>query len=96
MSNGPTEKEVTITLNGNIPVPSVDPVQIKKDNQKVRWCSEYPFEIRFDNGATYQSSSGGTGCANRAVSDTFSEIKRYKYTIIVNGIANDPEVDVKP
>ena len=98
MSNGLPDKQVTITLNGSgLPVPDVDPVEVKKDNQKVRWCAEFPFTIRFDGGAgTFTSSSGGTGCTNRAQSGTFSEVKKYKYTIIANGQENDPDVDVKP
>ena len=98
MSNGQPDKEVTITLNGSgLPVPSVDPVPVKKDNQKVRWCADFPFTIRFDAGAgTFTSSPNGSGCANRAQSGTFGEIKKYKYTIIANGRENDPEVDVRP
>lgn len=98
MSNGQEDKLVTITLNGSgLPIPSLDPVPVKKDNQKVRWCAEFPFEIRFDEGfGTYPSSPGGNGCANRATAGTFGEIKKYKYTIVANGQENDPEVDVKP
>ena len=98
MSNGQPDKEVTITLNGSgLPVPNIDPVEVKKDNQKVRWCADFPFIIRFDGGAgTFTSSPNGSDCANRAQSGTFSEIKKYNYTIIANNQENDPEVDVKP
>lgn len=97
MSNGQPDKIVTISLNGSgLPVPDIDPVQVKKDNQKVRWCADFPFEIRFAEGFNYTSSTGGTGCANRAVSDTFADVKKYKYTIVANGQENDPEVDVRP
>lgn len=98
MSNGQPDKQVTITLNGSgLPVPDIDPVEVKKDNQKVRWCADFPFKIVFEGGAgTFTSSANGGGCANRAQSNTFGEIKKYKYTIFANNQENDPEVDVKP
>ncbi len=95
MANEQAEKVVTITMQNGRPVASPDPVQIKKDEQKVKWCSEFDFKIEID-GVGVKYSSGGNGCAFQAKSDKFSQEKKYKYSITANGVTNDPEVDVKP
>src|SRR5262245_58360055 len=98
MSSLESEKVVTITLDSNgFPVAVPESAQIKKDNQKVRWCSEYDFALTFDGGyseLTY--NSGGNDCRYRCSSGTFGEIKKYKYSITINGKTTDPDVDVKP
>lgn len=92
-----SEKVVRVTLNGSgLPVPDQDPVEVKKDNQRVRWCADFDFDIRVDEYSDVQKLPGNGDCAFRVMSGTFSEIKRYKYTIIANGQENDPGVDVKP
>lgn len=98
MSNGQSEKLVTITLNSSgFPVADPESAQIQKDNQKVRWCSAYDFALTFDGGysdLTY--NAGGSNCTYRCTSGTFGEIKKYKYSITINGKTTDPDVDVKP
>jgi hypothetical protein len=92
-----SEKVVRITLNGSgLPVPDQDPVAVKKDNQKVRWCADFDFDIRVDGYSDVQKLPGSGGCAFRVMSGTFSDERRYKYTIIANGQENDPDVDVLP
>lgn len=95
MANEQAEKVVTITMQNGLPVASPDPVQVKKNEQKVKWCSEFEFKIDI-NGVGVHYSSGGGGCAFQAKSDKFSQEKTYKYSITANGVTNDPEVDVKP
>jgi hypothetical protein len=91
------DKVVRVTLNGSgLPVPDQDPVQVKKDNQKVRWCADFDFDIRVDGYSDVQKLPGNGGCAYRVMSGTFNEITSYKYTIIANGQENDPGLDVKP
>ncbi len=91
------DKVVRVTLNGSgLPVPDQDPVEVKKDNQRVRWCADFDFDIRVDGYNDVQKLPGNGDCAHRVMSGTFSEIKQYKYTIIANGRENDPGVDVKP
>lgn len=91
------DKVVRVTLNGSgLPVPDQDPVVVQKDNQKVRWCADFDFEIRIDGYNSVQKTSGNGDCAFRVTTDTFRDVKRYKYTIIANGQENDPDVDVRP
>jgi hypothetical protein len=40
-----------------------------------------------------KSNNGGDW---RVTSGTFADIKRYKYTIIANGVENDPVLDILP
>jgi hypothetical protein len=98
MSNGQPDKEVSITLNGSgFPVADPDSAQVKKDNQKERWCSDYEFTLTFENGYSDLSyTSGGTGCKYRCTSGAFGEVQKYKYAITINGKTTDPDVDVKP
>jgi len=96
MSNG-TEKFVQITLNeSGLPVANPDPVEVKKDNQKVRWCANFEFQITMPGYSDLTYNSGGTDCRYKCTSGTFGEVKKYKYSITANGQTNDPEVDVKP
>lgn len=91
------DRVVRITLNGSgLPVPDQDPVQVKKDNQKVRWCADFDFQIRVDGYNDITPGGGGSDCRFRVMSGIFSEERNYKYTIIANGRENDPEVEVKP
>lgn len=97
MANGQPDKVVNITLNGSgVPVPDQETVEVKKDNQKVRWCADFEFTIEIDGYTNLNYGSGGTNCPFRCESGTFSEIKQYKYTIRANGQENDPFIDVKP
>lgn len=93
-----SDKVVRVTLNGSgLPVPDQDPVTVKKDNQRIRWCADFDFNIRIDGYTDLQKSPGGNSdCAFRVSTSTFSDVKRYKYTIIANGQENDPDVDVLP
>lgn len=98
MSNGNPDKVVTITLNSSgLPVPDHDPVEVKKDSQKIRWCADFQFTITIEgySDVNYGSSSGctfsaKTGFFNAAVGT------HYKYSITANGKTNDPGIDVKP
>lgn len=92
-----SDKVVRVTLNGSgLPVPDQDPIQIKKDNQVVRWCADFDFDIRIDGYSDVKKNGAGPGCAFRVSSGTFADIKRYKYTIIANGQENDPDIDILP
>lgn len=91
------DKVVRVTLDvSGLPVPDQDPVVVQKDNQKVRWCAEFDFEIRIDGYSSVQKTGGNGDCAFRVTTDVFREAKRYKYTIVANGKENDPDVDVRP
>ncbi|HET8774579.1 MAG TPA: hypothetical protein VFP80_12325 [Thermoanaerobaculia bacterium] len=75
-------------------MPDQDPIQIRKDNQKVRWCADFKFTIDVDGYTDMKYSNGGSdyGCTT----GTFAEIKKYKYSITANGVTNDPELDIRP
>jgi hypothetical protein len=96
MDNGQSEKVVRITMAGGLPVPDQDPVVVKKDTQKVRWCADFDFRITVDGYSDIKHSSAGTDCDFQAKSGAFNTIKQYKYTISANGVDNDPLLDIKP
>jgi hypothetical protein len=97
MANGLSEKLIRITLDDDgTPVPDQETAEVRKDNQKVRWCADFEFEIAIDGYDDVTYGSGGTDCRFRCTTGTFGEIKRYKYSIVANGKENDPFLDVKP
>ena len=92
-----SEKIVRITLNGSgLPVPDQDPVRVKKDSQKIRWCSEFEFQITIEGYDDLKYGSGSGDCEYKCTTGTFHEVTTYKYSITANGQTNDPEVDVFP
>lgn len=95
MSNG-DEKYVTITLDSTgLPVANPDPVYVKKDSQKVRWCADFSFTITID-GASADSTSGPSGCNQTVKKGPWGKVGQIKYSITANGQTNDPTVDVQP
>jgi flagellar basal body rod protein FlgF len=93
MSSEQPEKVVRITMKDGIPVPDVDPVEVKQNVQKLRWAADFDFRITMDGYADLQYSNGGEFTCKTG---NFREEKRYKYTISANGVDNDPSVDIKP
>lgn len=88
------DKVVRITMQNGLPIPDQDPVECKKDNQKVRWSADFDFQIDI-NGYTNVTYTNGGG-EYRCTTGTFAEITNYKYSITANGITNDPNLDIKP
>jgi len=88
------DKVVRITMQNGLPVPDQDPVEVKKDNQKVRWHADFDFQIDIDgyNDVNYTNGGGDYRCTT----GTFADIKQYKYSITANGVTNDPNLDIKP
>lgn len=96
MSEQP-DKVIRVTLDSSgLPIPSENPVHAKKDNQRIRWCADFDFQIEVDGYADLSSGKNGGDCRFQVTSGKFGEIKEYKYTIIANGKANDPEIVVDP
>lgn len=89
------EKVVRITMQNGLPVPDQDPIVVKKDNQKVRWCADFDFKIDVDGYDEMHYANGGNP-AYRCTTGTFADIRKYKYSITANGVTNDPELDIKP
>lgn len=90
------DKVVRITMEDGVPVPDVDPVQVRRANQKIRWCADFEFQISIDGYGDLDYAPGGDACAFRCTTGTFPEVHRHKYTISANGVDNDPEIDVEP
>lgn len=92
-----SDKVVRVTLNGSgLPVPDQDPIVVQKDNQKIRWCADFDFQIVVTGYTDLTSGTGGSDCAFRVSTGTFPEVRQYKYSIHANGQENDPGIDVKP
>lgn len=91
------DKVVRVTLDpSGLPIPSENPVHTEKDNQKIRWCADFDFQIEVDGYADLTSQKNGSDCRFKVTSGKFGEIKQYKYSIIANGHTNDPEIVVDP
>ncbi|PYQ31384.1 MAG: hypothetical protein DMF56_05680 [Acidobacteria bacterium] len=78
-----------------MPVPDQDPVRVKKGNQKVKWCADFPFTISIDGYSDVSYGADGDASHN-CKTGYFTEEKRYKYSIAANGKINDPEVEIIP
>jgi hypothetical protein len=90
------DKVVTITLDASgSPVPSINPVPVRKNKQKIKWCSDFQFTITID-GYTEIKYGSGDGSAFNAKTGHFPAEQTHKYSITANGVTNDPEIDVKP
>lgn len=91
------DKVVRITLDGSgMPVPDQDPIDVMRNEQKVKWCADFAFGIRIDGyDDVTDDTPGGSGCAFRVKTGFFPGTS-YKYTIIANGKENDPTIIVKP
>lgn len=93
MSTEQPDKVVRITMQNGIPVPDQDPIQVKKDGQKLRWAADFDFRITIDGYTDLKYSNGADFTCKTG---SFSTEKQYKYTISANGVDNDPTIDVKP
>ena len=89
------DKVVRVTLDrSGLPVPDQDPVQVKKDSQKVRWEADFDFRITIDGYDELKHSNGGG--SYECKTGVFVNERTYKYTISANGKDNDPSLDIKP
>lgn len=87
------DKVVRITMQNGIPVPDQDPIEVKKDVQKLRWTAEFDFRITIDG---YNDLHYSHGSDYTCKTGNFNTERRYKYTISANGVDNDPNIDIKP
>ncbi len=91
------DKVVRITLNqAGFPVPDQDPVPVKQNAQKVRFCADFDFSVRINDYTDVSKSRNGGDCAFEVKTGIFGDEKQYKYDIIANGNVTDPILDVKP
>lgn len=91
------DKVVRITMQGGIPVPDQDPIELKKGDQKLQWCADFDFRITIvDYNDVKYGNGGGSSCAFWCKTGQFDQERRYKYTISAGGVDNDPNIDIKP
>jgi hypothetical protein len=91
------DRVVRLSLNASgLAVPDQDPVEVRKGNQKVKWCAEFPFTIDIDGYSDVKDSGPDADGPHNRKTGYFNEEKRYKYSITANGKVNDPGLDVKP
>ncbi|MFL6247334.1 MAG: hypothetical protein ACJ74H_14990 [Thermoanaerobaculia bacterium] len=91
------DKVVRITMQGGIPVPDQDPIELKKNDQKLQWCADFDFRITIDGYNDVKYATGGaSSCAFSCKTGNFDQERRYKYTISAGGVDNDPNIDIKP
>src|SRR4028118_54104 len=92
------DKLVRITLDPTgLPVPDVETVKVKKDQQKITWCADFDFSIEFDDYPDVRRGQGqGPDCPFSWKSGQFKEVRTYKYSITANGNTNAPEVEIMP
>lgn len=100
MPNNRPDKVVRLTLNNSgMPVPDQDPVQVWRNEQKVRWVADFEFQITVDGYDDLHYSTGGQGNSDhRCTTGYFGDDanKTYKYTISANGVDNDPTLEIQP
>jgi hypothetical protein len=91
------DKKVHLSLDASgMPVPDHDPVQVKKGNQKVKWCADFPFKIDIAEYGDVSYGAGDDDGPHNCKTGYFARERRYKYSITANGKTNDPGLDVIP
>jgi len=99
MANEEPDKVINITLDGaGLPVPDQNPIQVKKDKQKIKWCAEFQFAIEIDGYNDVKYGTGSGSCAHTAKTGNFTGASgtRYKYAIKANNRTNDPDIQIVP
>lgn len=88
------DKVVRITMQNGLPIPDQDPIEVRRDQQKVRWSAAFDFTIDIDGykDVKYTNGSGEYRCTT----GTFADVTKYKYSITANGVTNDPDLVIKP
>ncbi|MEK6374398.1 MAG: hypothetical protein AABO58_17055 [Acidobacteriota bacterium] len=90
-----SDKKVTVTITSRTISVHPDPVQPKKEQDKVKWeCDTSAFAIDL---AGQRIQSRPEGSKHVGMSNTFSKVEKLKYTVSAPGADPlDPEVDVQP
>jgi hypothetical protein len=95
MAHETSEKVVRISMNGGLPVPDHDPIEVQKNNQKIKWAADFPFKIDIDGYTDVAHGKDGDG-PHHAKTGAFVTERKHKYSITANGVTNDPDIIVKP
>jgi hypothetical protein len=90
------DKVVNITMQKGLPVPNPDPVPVKLGCQRITWAADFNFRISIQDHDDVSYPRGASMGTFLAKSGTFSEVRNHKYTIVANGVENDPGIEVKP
>ena len=98
MANDKPDKVVRLSKNSaGLGVPDQDPVEVNRGDQKIRWCADFPFTIDIDGYTDVKYTTNGDGNPDpyNCKSGYFSGTS-HKYSITVDGLVNDPEIQIKP
>jgi len=91
------DKVVRLSLNSKgMPVPDQDPVYVKKNEQKVKWCASFPFTIEIEGHKELKYGPGDGDGAHNCKTGYFDQERKHKYSITANGNTNDPDVEIVP
>lgn len=94
MANDHPEKAVRITLDRTgLPVPDHDPIEVRKNNHKIRFEADFPFTVDIDGYSDVKHSSTPP---YHAKTGPFPDERTHKYSITANGQTHDPDIVVKP
>jgi hypothetical protein len=98
MANDMPDKVVRLSLNAEgFAVPDQDPIEVNRHNQKIRWCASFPFEIDIDGYKDVKYTQNGDGNTDPYNCKTgYFTGQSHKYSIIANGLTNDPEIVIRP
>jgi hypothetical protein len=91
------DKVVRLSLDSKgLPVPNEDPVPVKMNEQKVKWCASFPFTIEIDGHPSVTYGPGDSDGPHNCKTGYFSQKRRHKYSITADGKTNDPDLDIQP
>ena len=97
-TSNPTLPDKTVTLSLNeqgYAVPNQDPITVERNQQKIKWCAPFEFQIQIEGYDDVKYKNGSGDCPYEAKTGLFAG-QRYKYSIVANGKTNDPEIVVQP
>jgi len=93
-----SDKVVRLSKNSaGLGVPDQDPVEVNRGNQRIRWAADFEFQIDIDGYSDVKYTTNGPDGDSRYNAKTgYFTGKSHKYSIIVDGKVNDPEISIKP
>lgn len=91
------DQVVRLSLNlAGLPVPDRDPVPVKMNQQRVKWCADFPFSIDIEDHSDLSYGPGDHDGPHNCKTGFFKEKRKHKYSITANGKTNDPDLDILP
>jgi hypothetical protein len=93
-----SDKVVHLSKNSaGLGVPDQDPIEVNRGNQRIRWAADFEFQIDIDGYSDVKYTTNGSGGDSRYNAKTgYFTGTSHKYSIVVDGKVNDPEISIKP